>query len=142
MNTIKHTLLRGLLSLTLIILWNISSAQTVVTPQTTTKSSNQPAVLTCKLSSPQLMKRKETVLKKLKQQVLETKELADGYAFKFPGSDKVLDELTEFIKTERTCCDFFIFGLSISGDTSEAWLTLTGPEGAKDFISGELGLVE
>lgn len=87
------------------------------------------------------MKRKTTVLKDLKDVVLQTLELPNGYAFKFPGNDKVLDQLHEFIKTERTCCAFFIFGLSISGDTSEAWLELTGPEGAKDFISGELGLV-
>jgi hypothetical protein len=126
-----------LLTLAMLTVWNISIGQTTIT-----SASNQSGELSCKLSSQQLMKRKETVLKKLKQQVVETKELTDGYAFKFPGTDKVVDELTEFIKTERTCCDFFIFGLSISGDASEAWLTLTGPEGAKDFIRDELGLVE
>jgi hypothetical protein len=52
----------------------------------------------------------------------------------------MLDELTEFIKTERECCDFFVFNLSISGDKSEAWLELTGEEGAKNFIESELGL--
>ena len=134
---LHRTITSKLLTLTLILLWNISIGQTP-----TTSASNQSGVLSCKLSTPQLMKRKETVLKKLKQQVLDTKELMDGYAFKFPGNDKLVDELTEFIKTERTCCDFFIFGLSISGDKSEAWLTLTGPEGAKDFIRDELGLVE
>lgn len=127
------------LTLSMLIIWNISIGQQSTS---STKASNQSGELSCKMSSAKLMKRKETVLKSLKQQILETKELSDGYAFKFPGSDKVIDELTEFIKTERTCCDFFIFGLSISGDKSEAWLELTGPEGAKDFITGELGLVE
>ena len=61
-------------------------------------------------------------------------------AFNFPGTDKVLDELTEFIKTERACCDFFTFALSVSGDQSEAWLKLTGAEGVKEFITSELGL--
>ena len=46
--------------------------------------------------------------------------------------------LAEFIKTERRCCEFFVFGLSVSGDKSEIWLELTGPEGTKDFISSEL----
>ena len=123
----------------MLVIWNISIGQHTDTP---TKASNQSGELSCKLSSAKLIKRKETVLKSLKQQILETIELSDGYAFRFPGTDKVLDELTEFIKTERTCCDFFIFGLSISGDKSEAWLELTGPEGAKDFITGELGLIE
>lgn len=80
------------------------------------------------------------LLKSLQEKVIEKKELPDGYAFRFPGSDAMVDELVEFIKTERECCDFFIFNLSISGDKSEAWLELTGVEGAKDFVKDELGL--
>jgi len=104
------------------------------------KAKNRTNDLSCKLTTPELLQRKETVLKDLKEQVLMKKELEDGYAFQFPGTDKVLDQLSEFIKTERACCTFFIFGLSISGDKSEAWLELTGPEGAKDFVQTELGL--
>lgn len=96
--------------------------------------------MACKLTSAELRQRKETVLASLKNQIVEKKELKDGYAFKFNGSDTMLDELTEFIKTERECCNFFTFNLSISGNKSEAWLELTGAEGAKDFISSELGL--
>lgn len=104
------------------------------------KARNRTKELSCKLTTPELLQRKETVLKDLKEQVLMKKELEDGYAYQFPGTDKVLDQLSEFIKTERACCSFFIFGLSISGDKSEAWLELTGPEGAKDFVQTELGL--
>ena len=104
------------------------------------QASNTSGVLTCKLTSPELQKRKETVLASLKAKVIEKKELDNGYAFKFSGSDQMVDELTEFIKTERECCDFFTFNLSISGDKSEAWLELTGVEGAKDFVTQELGL--
>ncbi len=96
----------------------------------------------CKLTTPELRERKETVLSSLKEQVIEKRELKNGFAFKFPGTGKVLDELTEFIKTERACCDFFTFNLSISGDKSEAWLKLTGEDGVKDFITTELGLTE
>src|SRR4030095_7371600 len=53
--------------------------------------------LSCKLTPPELQKRKETVLASLKAKMTERKELADGYAFKFPGTDNMLDELTEFI---------------------------------------------
>ena len=106
------------------------------------KAKNKTGEPGCKLTTPELRKRKETVIASLKQQILDKKELKDGYAFKFPGTDEVLNELTEFIKTERACCDFFTFGLSISGDKSEAWLELTGVDGAKDFIKSELGLVD
>lgn len=104
------------------------------------RAQNSTTEMTCKLTSPELRKRKETVIASLKQKMIYKRELTNGYAFKFPGTDNALDELAEFIKTERECCDFFIFGLSISGDKSEAWLELTGAEGVKDFITAELGL--
>lgn len=96
--------------------------------------------VSCKLTSPELQKRKETVIASLKKQILEKKELQNGYAYRFEGNDQVIDELVEFVKSERSCCSFFTFGLLFSGDGSEAWLNLTGPEGAKEMIAGEIGL--
>ena len=104
------------------------------------RAKNAKTELSCSLMPEELRIRKETVLASLKEKVLDRKELRNGYAFKFPGSDAVVDELIEFIKTERECCGFFIFNLSISGDKSEAWLEMTGVEGAKDFITQEMGL--
>lgn len=104
------------------------------------KAKNANTVLSCKLMPEEMRIRKETVLKELKEKVLEKKELADGYAFRFNGDDETIDQLFEFVRTERRCCDFFIFNLSISGDQSEAWLELTGVEGSKDFVTDELGL--
>lgn len=101
---------------------------------------NQDNEVSCKLMPEELRKRKETVLASLKQKILGKKELANGYSFKFEGTDAVIDELTEFVKSERSCCNFFVFTLSFSGDGKEAWLSLTGPEGAKEMISSELGL--
>jgi len=103
-------------------------------------ATNKSGVLTCKLTSAELQQCKATVLASLRKQMLERKELPNGYAFKFSGNDQTVDELTSFIKTERQCCDFFTFNLSVSGDGSEAWLQLTGPEGSKDFITPELSL--
>ena len=98
------------------------------------KATNKKSELSCKLTTPELQKRKQTIIASLKQQIIEKKGLKDG----FP--DNVLDELIEFIKTERVCCNFFTFSLSISGDKRETWLELTGADGAKDFITAELEL--
>jgi len=76
----------------------------------------------------------------LKSKILTKKELKNGYAYKFVGTDKKLDELAEFIKAERACCGFFIFHLSISGDKSTALLEISGQKGVKDFIKTELEL--
>jgi len=103
------------------------------------KATNANGVLACKMTTAELQERKESVIARLTSQILETKELDDGFAFKFPGTDRMLDELTEFIKTERECCDFFVFDLSVSGDKGEIWLALTGVKGVKEFIRTELG---
>jgi hypothetical protein len=98
------------------------------------------AVVACRLTSPELRRRKETVIASLKRQVIARQELANGFAYQFIGSDELLDELAEFVKTERQCCTFFEFELRFGCEGEAAWLQLTGPAGAKDFIVQELGL--
>ncbi len=109
------------------------------TAQTAESGKTESSVpMACKLTSPELQKRRTTVLESLRKQILEKKELSNGYAFRFPGTDQAIDELTDFIKTERECCGFFTFSLSANGDKKDAWLELTGGEGVKDFINTEL----
>src|SRR5258708_25634531 len=48
---------------------------------------------TCKLTTPELQKRKATIIESLRKQLLEKKELKQGYAFRVNGSDKMVDEL-------------------------------------------------
>jgi hypothetical protein len=103
-------------------------------------SRNNKDALACKLTSPELQKRKATIIANLKNQIIERKELDNGYLFKFKGSDKMIDELTEFAKSERQCCDFFTFNISITGDTSFVLMELTGPEEVKEFIKTEMEL--
>lgn len=62
--------------------------------------------IACKLSEKEQSARKELVLTKLKKSILEKQELDSGYAFRFPGNDQMLDDLTAFIKSERECCSF------------------------------------
>jgi hypothetical protein len=69
----------------------------------------------------------------------EKTELANGYAYRLEGSDKNIDLLTGFIKTERQCCDFFNFSIEVNNDHT-AWLKITGAEGVKGFITSELEL--
>jgi hypothetical protein len=95
--------------------------------------------VSCKLTSAELQKRRETVLASLKAKVKERKELADGYSFRFDNTDEVIDELTDFIKSERQCCDFFNFGINVRNDGT-LWFDLTGPKGAREMIGAELGL--
>lgn len=94
--------------------------------------------VTCKLTTPELQKRKATVIADLKALVLERKELEDGYSYKFEAKDDILDKLNDFIKTERMCCDFFTFQITVEENT--ALLKISGPNGAKEFLKEEVDL--
>lgn len=94
--------------------------------------------LSCQLTSPELKQRKATVIATLKKLVKERQEINNGFRYKLNGSDEVLDLLNDFIKTERLCCNFFNFSLSVSDNESPVWLELSGPEGAKEFITTEI----
>lgn len=102
------------------------------------KTLMEEAKLSCKLTTPELQERKKTVIAELKNLVLEKVETDKGFKYKFDGSDKTLDLLNNFIKTERLCCSFFVFTLTASSDATSSWLELSGPEGTKDFIKHEI----
>jgi hypothetical protein len=106
--------------------------------QTETAMETAAKPVTCKLTTAELQKRKATVIEELKALVLTRKELANGYAYEFEGTDETLDKLIAFIKTERMCCDFFTFALTV--EENKALLDITGPEGAKEFLKEEVDL--
>lgn len=93
--------------------------------------------LSCKLTSPELRKRKQEVIAELKKLTLEKSELTNGYSYKFNGTDEMLDMLNDFIKSERQCCDFFNFRITVTNDAF-VWLDIYGRKGAKEFITTEL----
>ncbi|QNF31261.1 hypothetical protein HUW51_00460 (plasmid) [Adhaeribacter swui] len=100
---------------------------------------NQTLSLSCKLTNPELQQRKKKAISNLNQLLLEKQELANGYSYRFAGSDPMIDLVTDFVKIERLCCDFFHFNMAISNDNI-LWLTITGPERVKNFIAKELEL--
>ena len=93
----------------------------------------------CKLTTPELQERKRTVIAELKKLVVSRVETADGVLYSFKDSDDIIDLLTNFIKTERLCCPFFIFNLVVGREEGLISLQLSGPQGTKDFITTEIG---
>lgn len=93
----------------------------------------------CTLTTPEFRERKKTLVAGLKAKVLERKEVANGFQYKFNGTDELLDKLNEFIKSERDCCGFFTFKVTVTPD-GMAWLEISGKDGVKDFITDELEL--
>ena len=97
-------------------------------------------VISCKLSSSELQKYKSRVIARLKNSIIKREELANGYQYFLEGSDTMIDDIISFIKTERACCNFFTFNLSIEDHKTSVVLSITGPKGAKEFIKVEMDL--
>jgi hypothetical protein len=93
--------------------------------------------IACTLSGSDWTRRQGTVAKILGQ-AQRVEELADGYAFGFPGSAEWGHRLVDFINSERVCCRFFTFELVFEPNFGQIWLRVKGPEGVKEFVKDEL----
>jgi hypothetical protein len=94
--------------------------------------------LACKLTSTELRDRKSTVIAELKNKVLQRTETENGFKYRFNGDDATIGQLITFIKTERLCCPFFIFNLTVAAEQRELWLEVTGEQNVKEFIRMEM----
>lgn len=99
---------------------------------------NKETTFKCNLTTPEFRERKATVIADLKKMMKNKKELKDGYAYEFSGADEVVAKLNEFIKTEKECCEFLSFNITVASNKSHAWLEITGGEGVKEFIKTEI----
>ena|ERR1041385_2190741 len=109
------------------------------TKKETMNDLSERARLACKLTTPELQQRKRTVIAEVKALVKERKEETNAVHYKFESTDKNIDLVSGFIKTERLCCDFFEFMLKVESGTEFMWLTLSGPQGVNEFIQEEIG---
>jgi hypothetical protein len=78
--------------------------------------------------------RRRALLDRLRPQAQALQETPDGYALRLPADPGVVSEAAEFAALERRCCPFFRFILEMEAEGGPAWLRITGPEGAKDFL--------
>jgi hypothetical protein len=76
----------------------------------------------------------EPQLRRLKTAV---RELANGYAFRFPADSEIVRLLAEWAAGERLCCPFFDIDIRMEPEGGPLWLTLTGRAGTKDFIRAD-----
>ena len=71
-------------------------------------------------------------------QIQETRELSNGYEFRFGDESEVLRRLAEFVSLEKLCCPFLRFEIEVEAESGPVWLRLTGHEGVKAFIREEI----
>ena len=98
--------------------------------------------IACNLSDPEFQRRRTELLNTFRNSLLETKELDEGYAYRFPADGNWITELAQLITFERQCCPFLRFNLRLEPAEGPIWLELTGPEGSKDFLQMLFGSEE
>src|SRR5882762_1787306 len=90
--------------------------------------------IACCLTSAELREREATLLAQFRSAVIETEELADGYAFRVPCNGKWIAMIAEMIVAERECCPFLTFELVAQPDMGPVIVRVTGPAGAKELV--------
>jgi hypothetical protein len=91
--------------------------------------------IACSLTTPELQERRSNLLQKVRGAALESKELEEGFAYRFPPDDALLADLLMLIQLEHQCCPFLRFGLIVEAGKGPVWLELTGPPGTKGFLA-------
>lgn len=67
---------------------------------------------------------------------LSREPIVAGYAFRF-GPD-AFEEVGRFVANERRCCPFLDFDIRVPAGGKDLILTLSGPEGTREFLDAEL----
>jgi hypothetical protein len=83
-------------------------------------------------------RRYQSLTAQLRAAVQETRELPDGYSFRLPSDEEMIQRTAEWITLERRCCPFIAFELEVGREGGPLWLSLTGREGVKPFLKMEL----
>jgi hypothetical protein len=94
----------------------------------------------CTLGPDALKARRDDLLGGLVRRSSERTELSNGYRVRFDPEPGLLQTIAQVIDTERRCCRFLRFQLTVEPGESAIWLEFTGPRGTREFLQGLLDL--
>jgi hypothetical protein len=99
--------------------------------------------LTCNINGipPQERERYGQLVETLRHAIQKRQELPDGFAFEVNTKHMSNADLIEWIELERKCYPFFEFEILRTRQDETVWLHLKGPQGVKEFILDEFGLM-
>ena len=89
----------------------------------------------CSLDPAALRARREGLLADLLRRANGHEALPDGHRLRFAAGDDTLELIARAIDSERRCCRFLRFHVTVEPDEGPILLELTGPEGTRDFLA-------
>ena len=90
--------------------------------------------LVCSMIGAELAEQKALLKKEIFSQIIEIKEVENGYVFKFEDTGDMLLKLTDYIMIEKACCPFFNFDFSIQPYGKGLELKVSGEKGVKEML--------
>ncbi len=90
--------------------------------------------IACTLTSAEIEARRATLLPGLLTQAVEQIPLSDGFRWRFVASGALLAAVAETINTERQCCRFLRFVVTVEPNGGALWLDITGTQGTVAFL--------
>jgi hypothetical protein len=91
--------------------------------------------IVCALTPEALRARREGLLSDLLGRAEAREELPNGLRLRFRPSEETLYSVVRAIESERHCCRFLRFGIDVEPDGGPIFLELTGPPGAREFMT-------
>jgi hypothetical protein len=86
------------------------------------------------LTPAEITARRVILLPGLLEQAAERTPLPNGFRWRFITSGECLAAVAETINTERKCCRFLRFVVTVEPDEGPIWLEITGPPGTTEFL--------
>jgi hypothetical protein len=86
----------------------------------------------CTLTAGTIATRKADLLPGLVRRAEKREDTPDGIRFRFPSD--ALSVLAATIDSERQCCRFLRFEITIEADGGPISLSLSGPPGTREFL--------
>ncbi len=91
--------------------------------------------IACSLTDFELQERRRGILRKVRNAVVEIRELDNGYAYCLASEGERLTDIAKLVDLERQCCPFLRFSIIVEEGNGPIWLEMTGPEGTKEFLA-------
>src|SRR5688572_21069122 len=91
--------------------------------------------IVCTLSEAELQERRRTILAEVRDAVLKTTSIHEGYVYEFARTPEILERLARLVALESQCCRFLSFKILVAAGGENAQLEVTGPGQAKAMIA-------
>ena len=90
--------------------------------------------IVCTLN-PDLQQRRDALLPGIIQRAVSREAIDGGIRIRFVDSPGVVADIARVIESERQCCRFLHFRLSMEPDLGPICLEVTGPDGTVEFLA-------